>query len=699
MAGTGSWTLSGLNTYTGVTSINAGTLNLNYTTNATNVVSSSSGLVLGGGTLNITPNTSSNTSQTFASVGLAAGTSSALVVNSSGTHSTTVSLGQIAQSNGAAPGGATLNFTLPTNGSITTTTANYYGNPYPSSDTILGRGMTVGGTTWAVSGTGATAGTITGLPTASYNTNISTPPSYGLDMDVPTGANNTINGQWYNSLRFNNAGSYTLTTTSGFGIASGGILETANVGNNPVTFTGGTGMTTYGTGVTAGVGTDMDFIQNNTQGIMAVDNIIYYQYGVFNVVKAGPGTLQLNGANTYTGYTYINGGTLQFGNGTLTGSSASSLGLVDNATLAFDPGSAGQTVALTISGTGNLVLLGNSVTLSAANTFTGSTTISGGTLQLGNAAALQDSVVSIGVTNGLTFSTGINTFTLGGLAGSSNEVLTNVTTLNVGNNNNTGMNYSGVLSGAASLTKIGTGTQTLSGANMYSGGTTTVSAGTLNLAFGTTTSNILPSGTALAMNGGTLSLTNTASSAVSQTVASLSASAPSTISITPNGSNVSTLTITSNTPTLTGSGAVNFVIPTNAVVAWAPTLNSGGLIGANYTVTDSTGTGFATVSGGDVVRYTAGTELTSSNATSSTGTTNFTTNPAGAGSANYATASTLTLAAASSPAVNSLSIDPGATAGTGYTLNLNSNTLTVTSGGLLMTDAGNYTISGGTLGA
>ena len=122
------------------------------------------------------------------------------------------------------------------------------------------------------------------------------------------------------------------------------------------------------------------------------------------------------------------------------------------------------------------------IVLGAANTFSGPTTVSGGVLNLAHALALQNSTVNLGVANGLTFAPAAgSTFTLGGLGGSANLLLQDTAsapvTLMVGNNQ-ASTTYAGALSGSGSLTKIGTGTLTLSGANTAAGGTV-LNAGSL----------------------------------------------------------------------------------------------------------------------------------------------------------------------------------------------------------------------------
>jgi len=112
--------------------------------------------------------------------------------------------------------------------------------------------------------------------------------------------------------------------------------------------------------------------------------------------------------------------------------------------------------------------------LGAANTYSGDTIISAGTLQLGNAAALQNSTVNLlssGVLNLNAYSA-----TLGALAGNGNLALGNGT-ITVGNNS-ANTTYAGQLSGFESLKKTGSGILDLTGSNSYTGNAA-VNAGTL----------------------------------------------------------------------------------------------------------------------------------------------------------------------------------------------------------------------------
>ena len=138
------------------------------------------------------------------------------------------------------------------------------------------------------------------------------------------------------------------------------------------------------------------------------------------------------------------------------------------------------TVNSLINGGGNLTKAGNGkLTLSNANTFTGDTMITGGTLILTNSLALQNSTLDYLLGGGrIDFST-LTTATLGGLSGDRDLNLSNnisqAVNLLVGNNGNDTV-YSGNLTDnthlGGNLTKIGTGYLTLTGTSTFGGGTT-----------------------------------------------------------------------------------------------------------------------------------------------------------------------------------------------------------------------------------
>lgn len=142
------------------------------------------------------------------------------------------------------------------------------------------------------------------------------------------------------------------------------------------------------------------------------------------------------------------------------------------------------TINGTISGSASLNKdTGNTVILNGANTHTGTFTGTLGTVRLGHSLALQKSTYASGGAN-LVFDSTVasHAFTFGNLAGSGGVSLVddigNPVALTVGGNDLGLSTYSGALSGSGSLTKAGTGTLMLSGANSFTG-PTVVSGGKL----------------------------------------------------------------------------------------------------------------------------------------------------------------------------------------------------------------------------
>jgi autotransporter-associated beta strand protein len=169
--------------------------------------------------------------------------------------------------------------------------------------------------------------------------------------------------------------------------------------------------------------------------------------------------------------------------------------------------------------------------------------MTGGMLVLANANALQNSTLDTGAVGNQSVNLTMpeaTTYNIGGLKGSANFDLA-VSNLSVGSNNQS-TTYDGVLMGAFnnSLTKVGTGTLTLTGANTY-GGSTTVSNGALQVGNGgagqTGTGALIVTGSATLLGTGTVRASSAtfASNAVVRPGDSVADSSHGVLTFTPIG--------------------------------------------------------------------------------------------------------------------------------------------------------------------
>lgn len=365
-------------------------------------------------------------------------------------------------------------------------------------------------------------------------------------LGVNNGPNNTytgsttilagtlIGGAWNNQQGFGNTSAIYLGDTSG---------------TNNATVQFGTGVATAFTSVpivvqsgNTGTATIVNFTNNSIQGSVTLGSanssgksVVIRNIGDFrwtpnfnNVIQDPTGLVagtagtvifdnadtagdsanwRINAANTFTGDTRLLSGSLTVSNANAFQNSTLDLGFagdtgavvwnqtstlgglkgtrnLDTTGRVLSIGNNNQTTSYSgvLSGSGGLTKIGTGMlTLSGSNTFTGATTVSAGTLSVGHAAALGASGGNLIASGGVLDLGGFGINRSGTVSFTGGTVRSGTLTNDTVAFDGQAGTVSAALAGAAGLTKSGAGTLSLTGLNSYAGGTV-VNAGVLAVA-------------------------------------------------------------------------------------------------------------------------------------------------------------------------------------------------------------------------
>lgn len=596
--GSGILTLSGINAYTGPSTVQGGTLALDANTGNGSIAGAALTFSGGGGTFNYlgaatgsaqafsgaltfsagaanvqsSYGTSGNTSLTFASlVARTAGATGNFVV-SGGANGTTNKIVLTAQATGFINQGTFFNG------------ADYA--YYDAGGFVRGINYGTDASTATV-GTGATIGAlsanhvqVTGLITAQTTLSINT-----LKL---SGANTNFN----------------LVTSNTLTLSNGGLLK-AGGGTSIIGFAAGVGT------ITAGA-TELVIRADASTDNVTINSLVT---GSGGVTVTGTGTVNLNNtANTFTGAIRVNGGTLAWNGAAATndalGASTSKVITLTNGgvlrpTSSYNPATTTKTfvigtgsgtfnaangVVFTLDdagqfgGTGDLTVTGEGtgrfdVGNATASAYTGNVRVNSGTLRLingvgalGTTAAGRTITVANGGSMELNVSghtaipttlSGAGVINAGALHTSLATAVAWASPITLASNTSIGTSAAGSLtltggiSGTGDLTRIGAGTGALilSGTNTYTGATK-VGYGSMTLDFSNTaspTTNIVSTSSALNMGVGTATGTNTPWAGI----ASVSGAFTPTAILNLTGKASTNNEQTFNGTTLTGGSAIN----------------------------------------------------------------------------------------------------------------------------------------------
>lgn len=621
--GSGTTLLTGHNTYTGGTTINAGTLQLGTVGTAGSILGEVT--VNGAGTLNLT-----NADTTGITSIRNAGTTNF----QNGTSASTVGItndGTVYFYDTSSAGGAvvTNNNFLEFHDTSSASSSNI-----TNSRSLLFYDNSSAGTATIANDNGA--GLNFQNASSAGNAHITNDAMLNFYDTSTAGSATVTNNSLLAFYDGSNAGSATITNNASLafnGNSDGGAAKIINNSAGTVNFSGSTGPAgnnKISVGSIAGMGTYLLGANELTVGSNGlsteVGGVISGTGGSLN--KVGTGTLTLSGVNSFTGGTTVAGGTLSISaDGNL--GTGGTLSLMDGTTLAFTQGGfythaitvagdptfdvgAGQTV--TQSGVisdgvsaGDIVKAGaGTLVLTANNSYSGGTTISGGTLQLGNGGAtgsIMGNLLNNGVLafnrsddvifsgdisgsgavrqsgSGTTIFTGTNSYSGGtsiesgtlqlGNGGVTGSILGNVLNDGVLAFNRAGtLTLDGDISGSGAVQQNGPGITILSGTNSYSGGTR-IESGTLQLGNGGTTGSI----TGNVTNNGTLTFDRSGAFAFSGMISgngALNQIGTGTTTLTGTNSSVGAVAVSTGALALsqTGTfGATSYVTQSGAVTA------------------------------------------------------------------------------------------------------------------------------------
>ncbi|KKB07435.1 hypothetical protein VE26_11735 [Devosia chinhatensis] len=501
MGGGGTLILSGSNNYTGGTTISNGTLEVSAETNlgTGTAISFTNGTLATTGTFSSARTVFLNGAGTFAP---SAGTTLTLSGVISGSEALTqAGAGTLVLSGtNTNTGGTTVSAgTLDVTGSLVGTVDVRDGATLKGSGSIAGV-VTVrdGGSLSGTQGAGLTMGGLTLSSGSGLNITLGASAAGGVftvngDLTLD-GTLNVSKGTDFGAGVYSIIGYTGTLTNNGLALTSlgsgfTGLVQTSQSGIVNLVVDGSDSSIQFWNGVTTeptqavegGDGTWTAGLDNTNWTTMS-GTIPLAAQGGFAIFQGTAGTVSVDndaGDVTATGLQFVTSGYSVTGDAlTFTGA--------DPATIRVGDGTAASatmvaTISSMLAGTAGIEKTDyGTLVLSGANAYSGGTTISGGTLKIGADSAL-------GATGGgLTIATGVLATTASFTSSRSVSLTGNAA---IDTADATTLTLAGVISGDGSLTKAGNGTLILTGNNSFSG-TTTISAGTLQIGNGGTTGSL-----------------------------------------------------------------------------------------------------------------------------------------------------------------------------------------------------------------